>query len=57
MDTGGGIMNTIPAELNAIAGQLQNYDAPRTNLAIGLRLQIDLRNPTVDKHASQRIDR
>ena len=28
MDRGGGIMNTIPAELNAIAGQLQNYDAP-----------------------------
>ena len=34
MDRGGGIMNTIPAELNAIAGQLQNYDAPEQTVQL-----------------------
>lgn len=34
MDRGGQIMNTIPAELNAIAGQLQNYDAPNQTVQL-----------------------
>ncbi len=34
MDRGGGIMNIIPAELNAIAGQLQNYDAPNQTVQL-----------------------
>ena len=34
MDRGGGIMNIIPAELNAIAGQLQNYDAPEQTVQL-----------------------
>ena len=34
MDRGGGIMNTIPAELNTIAGQLQNYDAPEQTVQL-----------------------
>ena len=34
MDRGGGIMNTIPAELNAIAGQLQNYEAPNQTVQL-----------------------
>lgn len=34
MDRGGGIMNIIPAELNAIAGQLQNYDAPTQTIQL-----------------------
>lgn len=34
MDRGGEIMNTIPAELNAIAGQLQNYEAPNQTVQL-----------------------